>query len=214
MGCPPSWSPHPVPSALGSRARALTCFERATGSSLRGSRSLSSPQLKAGATVHPPSSCLPGAGAWIWPSTCPPSLCRGASRVLKMEKVPHLALEPLCLPSSWPRESVLGIRPRAPFSPPAYFSCENVFTGVYFLLEMSLLGMNVDWFVLKLVNCLRKTCGCSMRQPPRGGEDGPSLPPSTLAGTLRVQLRLWHRSKHTGRSRGMTLSLVLVGVRG
>lgn len=118
VGCPPSWSPHPVPSTLGSRARALTCFERATGSSLRGSRSLSSPQLKAGVTVHPPSSRLPGAGAWIWPRTCPPSLCRGASRVLKMEKVPHLTLEPLCLPSSWLRESVLGIRPRAPFSPP------------------------------------------------------------------------------------------------
>lgn len=30
---------------------------------------------------------------------------------------------------------------------------------------MSLLGMNVDWFVLKLTNCLRKVCGWSMRQP-------------------------------------------------
>lgn len=54
---------------------------------------------------------------------------------------------------------------------------------------MSLLGMTVDWFVLKLVNCLRKTCGCSMRQPLRGGEQGPRLPPSTggnLAGPVEI----------------------------
>ncbi|CAK7320236.1 hypothetical protein VULLAG_LOCUS22505 [Vulpes lagopus] len=91
---------------------------------------------------------------------------------------------------------------------------------------MSLLGMNVDWFVLKLVNCLRKICGWSMRQPLRGppkasaGEGAPrgrrgkspSLTPSTLAGALGSSsgenpgLRgPWHRSKHTAQSRGMTL---------
>lgn len=35
--------------------------------------------------------------------------------------------------------------------------------------------MNVDWFVLKLVNRLRKICGWSVRQPLRG-------PPKALAG--------------------------------
>lgn len=74
--------------------------------------------------------------------------------------------------------------------------------------------MNVDWFVLKLVDYLRKTCGWSMRQPLRGGKAGAGLPPSTLAGALGSGSGPWHRSKHTGRSRGLTLSLVLVGVRG
>lgn len=76
--------------------------------------------------------------------------------------------------------------------------------------------MNVDWFVLKLVNCLRKICGWSMRQPLRGppkalagevapkGGEGPSLAPSPLVGALRPGLGKnpglrgpWHRSKHS-----------------
>lgn len=120
-------------------------------------------------------SCLPGAGTWMWSSTSPPPPVGEPHRDLKV-KAP-LTLEPLPVPaSSWPPVS-LGDTPRAPPAP-ASFSCENVFTGVYFLLEMSLLGMNVDWFVLKLINCVRKTCGWSMRQPLRGGEEGSSLPPS------------------------------------
>lgn len=85
-----------------------------------------------------------------------PLLCGGGSRWdPKVEQGPPCLPRNLllCLPSG------LGIRPRAPFSPLPQLSCENVFTGVYFLLEMSLLGMNVDWFILKLLNRLRKKPG-------------------------------------------------------
>lgn len=146
-GCPSSGPPNPVTSALGSLDKAVN----------RGARASTSP---AGVMFRPlcaSLACLPG--DWKWPRTSPPSLSRGSSPWNPF----------LCLPSSWPQESVLGIWPRAPFSSPRN-SCENVFTGVYFLLEMSLLGMNVVWFVLKLINCLTKTCGWSMRQPLRGGE--------------------------------------------
>lgn len=50
-------------------------------------------------------------------------------------------------------EPVPGTQPGTSFQPQPQLPCENVFTGVYFLLEMSLLGMNTDWFVLKLTNC-------------------------------------------------------------
>lgn len=50
-------------------------------------------------------------------------------------------------------EPVPGAQPGTSFQPQPQLPCENVFTGVYFLLEMSLLGMNTDWFVLKLINC-------------------------------------------------------------
>jgi hypothetical protein len=86
---------------------------------------------------------------------------------LKLERAPHLTLELLPMPVlNWPlvSESVLGTQSRFPIAH-ALILLGEVFTGVYFLLEMSLLGMNVDWFILKLVNCLRKTCGWSMRQP-------------------------------------------------
>lgn len=49
-------------------------------------------------------------------------------------------------------EPVLGAQPGTSFQPQPQLPCENVFTGVYFLLEMSLLRMNTDWFVLKLIN--------------------------------------------------------------
>lgn len=105
-----------------------------------------------------------GQGSACGPSPSPPpSLwARGTDLDLKMEKVPGLPRSlVLCLFKLAPRKvSVLW--------PPALILLGEVFTGVYFLLKMSLLGMNVDWFVLKLVNCIRKTCGQSMRQPPWG----------------------------------------------
>lgn len=77
-------------------------------------------------------------------------LCVGLSLGLELEKGP--SPEPLPVP-------VLN-RPQVPLGDPAQGSCSpsphspcEVSIGVYFLLEMSLLGMNVDWFVLKLVNC-------------------------------------------------------------
>ena len=53
------------------------------------------------------------------------------------------------------------------YFPPSSF-IPSLLVFFFFLLKMSLLGMNTDWFVLKLINCWRKTCGWSMRQPQRG----------------------------------------------
>lgn len=110
----------------------------------------------AGASSLRPPSRLPGAGTRMWPSTSPPPSVAEPHRGLKV-KGPPLALDPLlCLPRAG-HQSVSGTRP-GPLPAPAQ-SCENVFTGVYFLLETSFLGMSVDWFVLKRINCVRKACG-------------------------------------------------------
>ena len=53
------------------------------------------------------------------------------------------------------------------YFPPSSF-IPSLLVFFFFKLKMSLLGMNTDWFVLKLINCWRKTCGWSMRQPQRG----------------------------------------------
>lgn len=124
------------------------------------SKQLSRPLLKAGVVVHPP--CAPlilyswGRGLDLAPSTFPPFLCCGGGashRDLKMRQSPRLALEPSPVPALKLAERASpGVQPRAPFSPGPSYPVRMFSLVYYFLLEMSLLGMNTDWFVLKLIN--------------------------------------------------------------
>ena len=122
------------------------------------SEQLSGPLLKAGVVVHPPCAplilCSWGRGLDLVPSTFPPFLCgRASHRDLKMKQSPGLALEPPPVPALKLAERASpGVRPRAPFSPGPSYPVRMFSLVYYFLLEMSLLGMNTDWFVLKLIN--------------------------------------------------------------
>lgn len=93
-----------------------------------------------------------GACLDVAPSASPPSLCGGVSRLnLKMEQGPALPWSLfLCLAQAGCLSVSGNLAQVSSASAPVL---GEVSTSVYFLLEMSLLGMNVDWFVLKCVNC-------------------------------------------------------------
>lgn len=65
--------------------------------------------------------------------------------------------------------------------------------------------MNVGWFILKLVNCLRKTCGWSMRQLHKGSHEEFTPRLQALRGALKARTQAFllpHRQVLLGPAQG------------